>query len=128
MRRRDSSVLSGRSDQVTPGRAAADKSRLEEIPDWTKRKSGGFGAHLVADGHVLDAAHEARAHPRNRASQFHTVHPRRDLAEDHLQLKTRQIGAQTVVFADTKRQVIVGMAPDVEFKRLLEHFLVAIGR
>src|SRR5262249_8995597 len=83
---------------------------------------------LHLDGHVLDAADEARTQARNRARQLRVLHPLDDLAEDCFQLQPRQIGTEAEMLADSQPTMRILVAADVEFERFVEHFLRTVSR
>src|SRR5208282_6834631 len=76
----------------------------------------------------LDSADEARAQPLDRSGQLDVIQALCELTEDHLQLEPGKIGPQAEVLADSKRQMRVRVARDVEAERSVEDFLIAVGR
>src|SRR5215472_12829225 len=95
---------------------------------WDEKRSLAGGIELHLDRHVLDAADEAGAQAGNRTRQLRVLHSFDYLAEDCFQLQPREVGPEAEMLADSERDVRIRVAPDVEFERFVEHFLVTVRR
>src|ERR1700722_3015635 len=77
---------------------------------------------------MFDAADQAGAHPLWRAGQFDRFNPFGELAEHRLQFQSGQVSAETEMLADTEREMMIRIAPDIEGIRVCEDLFVAVGR
>src|SRR5580698_10324733 len=85
-------------------------------------------AYLEAHRHVLDAADKARAHALDGRGELDRFEPLRQLAKHHLQFEARQICAEAEMLADAKRDVVIGIAADIEMIGRGEEGFVAVRR
>src|SRR5262245_61354778 len=77
---------------------------------------------------MLHAADEARSQPLHLARKLHMLQTLHQLPKDCAQFQSRKVRAQTEMLADAESHVLIRIALDSEFVRLLEDFLIAISR
>src|SRR6476661_4727046 len=97
--------------------ATVSSSALPKIPKSPER---------VANRQVLESAHEGGGGQFWLTGQFDGFQARNEFGVEAVHLHSRQRGTEAEVHPVSERDVLIGIAADVEAERLVEDLLVAI--
>ena len=103
---------------VESPQSTVSSSALPKIPKSPER---------VANRQVLESAHEGGGGQFWLTGQFDGFQPRNEFGVEAVHLHSRQRGTEAEVHPVSERDVLIGIAADVEAERLIEDLLVAIA-
>ena len=85
-------------------------------PDWSE-----------CDRQMLDAGEQIGSQTLGRSGRSHVRHAAEQFVEHHAQLESGKIRTNTEMLTVAERDVVVGLAREVEAVGIGEHLLVPIG-